>query len=74
MPILVQLRGKDGSETHAITVYKNNIYDGASRYVLTKTKEALDWCCGKYGFDRILQTYVLKIKDVVKSRKRSRHT
>jgi hypothetical protein len=74
MPILVQLRGRDGSETHAITVYKNNIYDGASRYVLTKTKEALDWCCGKYGFDRILKTYVLKMKDVVKSRKRSRHT
>ena len=30
MPILVQLRGKDESETHAITVYKNNIYNGAS--------------------------------------------
>ena len=73
MPILVQLKGRDGSETHAVTVYKNNIYDGASRYVLTKTMETLMWCCGQFGFEKILKTYVLKIEKVVKSKKRSRH-
>jgi hypothetical protein len=73
MPILVQLWGKDGSEMHVIIVYKNNIYDGASWYVLTKTTETLDWCYGPYGFDKTLKTYVLKMKDVVKSKKRSRH-
>ena len=73
MPILVQLRSRDGSETHAITIFKNNIYDGASRYVLSKTTESLHWCCGKYGFDRVLKTYTLKMNEVVKTKKRSRH-
>ena len=73
MPITVQLRSRDGSETHAITIYNNNIYDGVSRYVLMKNKEALDWCCGKYGFDRVLKTYALKMNEGRKSKKRSRH-
>ena len=73
MPTLVQLRGRDGSETHAITVYKSNIYDGASRYILSKTAESLDWCCPPFGFEKPLRIYRLKMEDVVKAKKRSRH-
>ena len=73
MPILIQLKGNDGSETHAVTVYKNNIYDSASRYVLTKSQESLEWCCGEFGFEKTLRTYVLTIQKKDSTKKRSRH-
>jgi hypothetical protein len=37
MPVVLQSRGNDGSETHAITVYEGSIYDLASKYILHKT-------------------------------------
>ena len=33
MPIVLQLKGNDRSETHAVTVFRNQIYDSASQYV-----------------------------------------
>jgi hypothetical protein len=73
MPLLLQLKGNDGSETHAVTVYGNKIYDSASRYVLEKTQASLDWCCGEYGFNRALRTYALTIEQPTTAKKRSRH-
>ena len=72
MPIVVQLQGKDGLEAHAITIYMNNIYDLSSRYILQKSKEAIEWCCGEYGFECTLKTYILKIETKNNSKKRSR--
>ena len=73
MPLLLQLKGNDGSETHAVTVYGNKIYDSASRYVLEKTQASLDWCCGEYGYNRALRTYVLTLERPAAAKKRSRH-
>jgi hypothetical protein len=73
MPILIQLQGNDGSETHAITVYNNKIYDSASRYVLKKTQESLEWCCGQYGFKQTLRSYMLTVAKKNPAKKRSRH-
>jgi hypothetical protein len=61
MPIVLQLKGRDGSETHAITVYQGNIYDSASKHILKKTETTLNWCCGPFGFDRTLRCYVLVV-------------
>jgi hypothetical protein len=72
MPIVIQLRGRDGSETHAITVFNGNIYDSASRYILKKTESTLQWCSGEYGFDRALKTFVLNMETRQKT-KRKRH-
>jgi hypothetical protein len=72
MPIVIQLRGKDGSETHAITIFGGNIYDSSSRYILKKSMETLQWCCGVYGYDRTLRTYILRIEEVKKGVSRKR--
>jgi hypothetical protein len=63
MPIVLQLKGKDGSETHAVTVYMGNIYDSASKYVLKKTNETLNWCCGPFGYDKTLRCYILVVSN-----------
>jgi hypothetical protein len=75
-PIVLQLRGNDGSETHAVTVYKNNIYDSASRFVLLKNKATMDWCCGQYGYQKALRAYKVSYVSSVKQKhkKRSRYT
>jgi hypothetical protein len=73
MPLLLQMKGNDGSETHAVTVYGNKIYDSASRYVLKKTQDTLEWCCGEYGYNRVLRIYVLTIEKAPTGKKRSRH-
>ena len=67
MPIVIQLRGKDGLETHAIIVYRNSIYNSSSRYILKKSMETIEWCCGVYGYDRTLRTYILRIENVKQS-------
>ncbi len=78
-PVVIQLRSGDKSETHAICIYKNRIYDSASRYVLSKTKEALNWCCGTFGFDAHLRLYRLELqedmvrRDTMKKKKAKRH-
>jgi hypothetical protein len=49
-PIVVQLQSGDKSESHSISIFKGRIYDSASRFVLSKTKEALDWCVDPFFF------------------------
>ena len=73
MPIILQLKGNDGSETHAVTVSRNLIYDSASQYVLTKTREALNWCCGQYGYNATLREYTFRIEELKPIKKQSRH-
>jgi hypothetical protein len=74
-PVVVQLRSGDKSESHAICLYNGCIFDSASRFVLHKDQEALDWCCGTYGFDCHLRTYRLepRVKTGLKPAKLKRH-
>ena len=78
-PMVVQLRSRDMSESHSVCIYQNCIYDSASRYVLTKTKETLEWCCGTAGFHSHLRLYQfhqfgLKSPPSDMKKKRSRYT
>ena len=57
LPMVVQLRSRDMSESHAICIFQDCIFDSASRFVLSKTQESLDWCCGMAGFDHHLRLY-----------------
>ena len=59
-PLVVHLRSKDDSESHAICIYRGCIYDSASRFVLTKSKESLSWSSGLWGFKSHLRLYQLK--------------
>jgi hypothetical protein len=67
MPIVIQLRGNDGLETHAITIFRKNIYDSSSQYILKNSMETIEWCCGVYGYNRTLRTYILRIENVKQS-------
>ena len=58
-PLVVQLRSKDLSESHAICIMKGCIFDSASRYVLKKCLTALNWCAGTPGFEQHLRVYQL---------------
>ena len=49
-PVVVILKGQDLSENHSITFFDNKIFDSASRKILKKSQETLDWCCGEAGF------------------------
>ena len=76
-PVVVQLRSGDKSETHSISIFQGRIYDSASGSVLSKTKEALDWCCGSFGFETHLRLYRLEYqerKDKPPKKKKARHT
>jgi hypothetical protein len=70
----------DKSETHSISIFQGRIYDSASRFVLSKTKEALDWCCGYFGFETHLCLYQLEYqerkerKDKPPKKKKARRT
>ncbi len=78
-PMVVQLRSKDKSESHAICIFQGCVYDSASRFVLKKDVESLHWCCNTYGFECHLRVYRLEKKEVVpaklgnQKKKRSRH-
>jgi hypothetical protein len=61
MPVVMQLRQKDGSETHVITVCNGNMYDAASSFMLHKTEVMLKWCCGVYGYNKTLRAYILVV-------------
>jgi hypothetical protein len=63
-PVVVQLKAKDNSESHAICLFQGCIYDSASRFVLDKHKTALDWCCEPYGFQCHLRVYRLTKKEM----------
>jgi hypothetical protein len=62
LPVVVQLRGGDKSEGHSVCIYDGSIYDSASRFVLVKSRETLNWCCGDYGFEAHLRLYRLQIE------------
>lgn len=45
--IVATLRASDGmAGQHAVAVYNNGIYDANCPFVMKKTQESLDWCCG----------------------------
>jgi hypothetical protein len=72
MPIVLLLTGRDGSATHSITCYQGHIYDSASRYVLKKSATTLNWCCGKYGYEKTHLAYVFHSKTHSYTKKRKR--
>jgi hypothetical protein len=69
-PIVVQLRSRNLSESHAITVYDGAIYDSSSRFILVKSQETLNWCSGEYGFDRHLRLYQLGLRQQSNQKKK----
>jgi hypothetical protein len=62
-PVVVQLRSGDKSKTHSISILQGHIYDLASHFVLSKTKEALDLCCGSFGSETHLRLYRLEYQE-----------
>ena len=45
--IITTLKSNDGMVgQHAVAIFNGGIYDANCRYVLKKTQESLDWCCG----------------------------
>jgi len=59
MPTLVILTGNDTTSNHAITVYKDMIFDSSHDNILKRCRETLDWCCGDLGFCKIYRAYTL---------------
>jgi len=59
MPTLVILTGNDTTSNHAITVYKDMIFDSSHDNILKRCRETLDWCCGDLGFCKIDRAYTL---------------
>jgi hypothetical protein len=66
LPVVVQLRGGDKSESHSVCIYDGSIYDSASRFVLVKSRETLNWCGGDYGFAAHVRLYRLQLNLKVK--------
>jgi hypothetical protein len=67
LPVVVQVRGGDKSESHSVCIYDRSIYDSASRFVLgNKSRETLNWCCGDYGFEAHVCLYRLQLNLKVK--------
>ena len=56
LPTVVVLMGRDKSKNHAITVYKDMIFDTSSEKILSRCRETLDWC-SPTGFHRIERAY-----------------
>jgi hypothetical protein len=61
--VLATLKASDGMVgQHAVAIYNGGIYDSNCRYVMKKTRESLDWCCGD-GTETctgVNRSYVLK--------------
>jgi hypothetical protein len=76
LPVVVQLRGGDKSESHSVCIYDGSIYDLASQFVLVKSRETLNWCCGDFGFEAPVSLYRLQLNLKVKggSKRRSRRS
>jgi hypothetical protein len=66
LPVVVQLRGGDKSESHSVCIYNGSIFDLASGFVLVKSRETLNWCCGDYGFGAHVRLYRLQLNLKVK--------
>jgi hypothetical protein len=48
-------------------MYDGNIYDSASRFILHKIEATLNWCCGPYGYNKILSAYILFVGEKKKN-------
>ena len=73
LPVVVQLRATEKSESHAVCIYRDCIFDSASRYVLEKSSTALNWCCSPSKFECHLRLYRLQQKEIsVKKQKKKR--
>jgi len=69
---MVLLIGKDGSCDHAITIYKDMIFDTSHSNILKRTPETLDWCCPALGFKQIHHAYsLMEVKSCIKKKKES---
>ncbi len=55
-PTVVVLMGSDKSKNHAITVYKDMIFDTPNEQILSRCQQTLDWC-SPTGFCRIECAY-----------------
>jgi len=55
-PTVVVLMGSDKSKNHAITVYKDMIFDTSNEQILSRCQQTLDWC-SPTGFRRIERAY-----------------
>jgi hypothetical protein len=66
LPVVVQLRGGDKSESHSVCIYDGSIYNSASQFVLVKSRETLNWCCGDFGFEAHVRLYRLQLNLKVK--------
>ena len=70
MPTLVILTGNDAKTDHAITVYKDMIFDSSHNTILKRCRKTLDWCCGDMGFHKIDRAYTLwKVEVMSKKQK-----
>jgi hypothetical protein len=48
--IVASLKASDASDRqHAIAIFSGGIFDATFKYVLKKSQESLDWCCGGDG-------------------------
>jgi hypothetical protein len=48
--IVASLKASDASDgQHAIAIFSGGIFDANFKYVLKKSQESLDWCCGGDG-------------------------
>ena len=71
-PTMVVLIGKDGSCDHAITIYKDMIFDTLHEKMLQRTSETLDWCCPPVGFQQIHRAYSLvEVRSSMKKKKKT---
>jgi len=61
MPTIVVLVAKNNSTNHAITVYKDMIFDMSNEKVLSRCRQTLDWCCST-GFQKNACAYSFKEK------------
>jgi hypothetical protein len=66
-PLVVHLKGTNNSQNHAVCVYNGHIYNLASRYVLIKHINSLNWCCGTYPYECQLRIYQV-LPQVVKAK------
>jgi len=71
-PTMVVLIGKDGLCDHAITIYKDMIFDASYGTILQRTSETLDWCCPPAGFQQIHRAYSLvEVRSSMKKKKKT---
>jgi len=64
MPTLVILTEKENEcSDHAITVFKDMIFNSLHENILQRCQKTLDWCCEPHGFQKIYCAYSLAKAD-----------